>query len=160
MEVNMEKWRQDLLKNPPRSLLQFDDWEDIIKYELIQCGNAFYGENNGNYGNPTGYSHNEATRKRISENNSRYWLGKEVPWMGKHRPDSVEIARKMGKANKGKPSWNKGMELGPHSDTHRAVISEKLKGRKKETVTCPHCGKKGGKPVMARYHFDNCKVKK
>ena len=27
---------------------------------------------------------------------------------------------------------------------------------KKEVVTCPHCGSSGGKPVMVRYHFDNC----
>jgi hypothetical protein len=29
----------------------------------------------------------------------------------------------------------------------------------KEKVTCPHCGKTGGKPVMIRYHFDLCKTK-
>ena len=25
---------------------------------------------------------------------------------------------------------------------------------------CPHCGKQGGKPIMARYHFDQCKENK
>lgn len=29
----------------------------------------------------------------------------------------------------------------------------------KPKVTCPHCEKTGGKPVMMRYHFDNCKSK-
>lgn len=29
----------------------------------------------------------------------------------------------------------------------------------KEKVTCPHCGKVGGKPVMMRYHFEKCKFK-
>ena len=27
-------------------------------------------------------------------------------------------------------------------------------------VSCPHCDKTGGKPVMMRYHFDNCKMRK
>ena len=31
---------------------------------------------------------------------------------------------------------------------------------KKEIVVCPFCGKTGGKPVMKRYHFDNCKRSK
>jgi len=35
----------------------------------------------------------------------------------------------------------------------------KLRGPK-EKVICPHCGKEGGKPVMTRYHFSNCKLKK
>ena len=37
-------------------------------------------------------------------------------------------------------------------------IAAKYK-KPKEKVVCPHCGKIGGKPVMYRYHFDNCKNK-
>lgn len=29
----------------------------------------------------------------------------------------------------------------------------------KENVTCPYCNKTGGKPVMKRFHFENCKNK-
>lgn len=29
----------------------------------------------------------------------------------------------------------------------------------KEKVTCPHCGKTGGKPVMTYFHFDGCKFR-
>jgi len=36
-------------------------------------------------------------------------------------------------------------------------IAKKLK-KPKEKVTCPHCGKVGGKPVMMRYHFEKCKM--
>jgi hypothetical protein len=48
-------------------------------------------------------------------------------------------------------------------------ISEYLKGRvfseehkqklrkPKPLVTCPHCGKTGGKPTMFRFHFNSCK---
>lgn len=29
-----------------------------------------------------------------------------------------------------------------------------------QQVICPHCGKKGGRGIMHRWHFDNCKVRK
>jgi hypothetical protein len=35
----------------------------------------------------------------------------------------------------------------------------KISPRKYEIVTCPYCGKSGGKPGMMRYHFDNCGAK-
>jgi hypothetical protein len=40
----------------------------------------------------------------------------------------------------------------------RPEIASKFK-KPKEIVTCPFCKKIGGKPVMHRYHFDNCKNK-
>lgn len=46
---------------------------------------------------------------------------------------------------KGFSPWNKG-----RTNTHQT-------GRKKMIVTCPVCGKSGGKPVMTRYHFDKCR---
>ena len=30
-------------------------------------------------------------------------------------------------------------------------------GRKHELITCPHCGKTGGKNGMIQWHFDNCR---
>jgi len=47
----------------------------------------------------------------------------------------------------------------PLSDEHRRKLSEIKGGIPKPKVTCPHCGKVGGAPVMARWHFDNCKHK-
>jgi group I intron endonuclease len=38
-----------------------------------------------------------------------------------------------------------------------AYSPQREPGIPKEKVTCPHCGKTGGKPIMVRYHFDNCK---
>ena len=72
-------------------------------------GVGFSGEANGNYGNPTNYSHNKERIKKISDNNSRHWKGKEVPWKGSKRPDSVKSAYNMGKNNMGKTPWNKGV---------------------------------------------------
>lgn len=42
------------------------------------------------------------------------------------------------------------------SDTRRK-LSLKQKGRPAERVECPHCNEIGGKPIMKRYHFNNCK---
>jgi hypothetical protein len=41
----------------------------------------------------------------------------------------------------------------------RPDVSDKLLGVPKEKITCPHCGKVGGKNTMGRWHFDNCKYK-
>lgn len=45
-------------------------------------------------------------------------------------PLSEEHKRKIGEANKGKPSWNRGKKLGPPSKEHKRKISEALQGRK------------------------------
>jgi hypothetical protein len=42
----------------------------------------------------------------------------------------------------------------------RAARRLQQKGIPKEQVECPYCGKKGGRPTMTRWHFDNCKAKK
>lgn len=45
------------------------------------------------------------------------------------------------------------------------IVSENTKGKLREInknaprFVCPHCGKKGGKGAMIRWHFDNCKLK-
>lgn len=130
--------------------------------ELISA-NIFIGEENGNYGNPTNYSHNKERRARISKNHARYWKGKtgdQHHATGSKRPDSVEIARKMGLANKGKPAWNKGRtDLPKMSSESNAKRSVAMKGRGKPKTQCPHCNKIGGLPQMKQWHFDKCKEK-
>lgn len=42
---------------------------------------------------------------------------------------------------------------------HKRKLSEAEKGITKPKIECPHCGKQGGKPIMNRWHFDNCKHK-
>lgn len=46
------------------------------------------------------------------------------------------------------------------SEATKLKISKKQKGiprGKMQLVKCPHCSKVGGKGLMTRYHFDNCK---
>lgn len=45
------------------------------------------------------------------------------------------------------------------TDAHRKQIKANSNRSPKELVICPHCKRAGGKPVMTRYHFDNCKAK-
>ena len=47
-------------------------------------------------------------------------------------------------------------EMVPSVDSYVSPFA----GVKKETYTCPHCGKQGAGPAMPRWHFDNCKVRK
>lgn len=44
------------------------------------------------------------------------------------------------------------------TDAHKKNIGLANAGKKREIVTCPHCGKTGGKPAMFRFHFSNCPV--
>ena len=45
------------------------------------------------------------------------------------------------------------------SEETKKKQSEALKGKPKEKIECPHCGKIGGVPQMKQHHFDNCKNK-
>lgn len=65
----------------------------------------------------TGKIHSEETRKRVSENNARYWDGKKF---------SEEHRRRLSESRKGKPSPRKGVVL---SEEMRRKMSEVRKGR-------------------------------
>ena len=94
----------------------------------------------------------------------------------KHTPEHIEAAAapKRGKkhtkercnnisaALKGNVPWNKGKTVGPRSE--ESILKQKLNAKginsgPQPTVSCPHCGKIGGKSNMKRYHFVNCKLK-
>lgn len=122
-------------------------------------GNKNYGTANPNF---IGHPQSEETKRKISENHSRYWAGKNGTLhhaTGKKRPDSVNIARKMGKANLGKTPWNKGKKIGSHTEESNKKRSESMKNVKWKIHECPHCGKIGKSNAMKRWHFDNCRSK-
>jgi hypothetical protein len=77
---------------------------------------------------------------------------------------SEEHIQKLSERSKGN-TYNLGKK---HSDETKKKMSESAKGKKKsaehimkmkEKIVCPHCDKVGGKLIMPRYHFDNCKYK-
>ena len=44
-----------------------------------------------------------------------------------------------------------------HSDASKLQQSNKMKGRLKPRIECPHCKLVGGISQMKQWHFDNCK---
>lgn len=46
-----------------------------------------------------------------------------------------------------------------HPKEYGEAISKRLSGIPQQKVSCRHCRKVGGKTLMVRYHFDNCKKK-
>ena len=72
------------------------------------------------------------TRKRMSE-------------AGKGRTFTPEHRKNISAANKGRT----------HSPAHKKKLSEPRGPQKK--IQCPHCSKIGGKGIMQRWHFNNCR---
>lgn len=75
----------------------------------------------------------------------------------KWRTDERRIHRGESNGMHGTPCYYK-MSL-EEQQAWRDNISKSTKGKEKIKVTCPHCGKVGGKPSMTRFHFENCKQK-
>lgn len=63
---------------------------------------------------------------------------------------SDETKERWSQIRKGRPAPNKGIT---------GELSPLFKVAKPKT-TCPHCNKIGGIPVMKRFHFNNCNLKK
>lgn len=74
-----------------------DDPKNII-YVHFGCHIRLHntGSNHPMYGK----HHSEEAKRKISKNNSRYWLGKDGPMLGKNH--SEETKRKISKSNKGR----------------------------------------------------------
>jgi group I intron endonuclease len=112
----------------------------------LKMSEAQTGENNPMYGK----NHSDETRKKMSEAK----LGEKHPMYGKDF--SPEHKQKLSEANKGEnnPMFDK-----EHTPEAKLKMREAKLGVPQEQVECPHCGKIGGKNLMSRYHFDNCKYK-
>lgn len=104
-------------------------------------GTSRTGEDNPFYGK----THNEDTRKKLSEARSGMIVAKDINtgeklWV---TMEEFESDRYVGITS--------GVSV---ADETKRKISEALK--KKPILTCPHCGKQG-RANMTRYHFGNCK---
>lgn len=93
-----------------------------------------------------GKTHSEESKRKIKEARAKQ---KNVRKVGDYTP-TEETKLKISKAHTGKLL----------TESTRKKISESCKGREQQNAICPFCGKSGGKPAMARWHFDNCKEKK
>jgi len=66
-------------------------------------------------------------------------------------PENIEKMRQLMTGNK--------ITLGyKHTKETKEKISQCTAGKKQSLIKCPHCNKIGGKPLMTRYHFSNCKM--
>lgn len=160
-------------ENFTREVLQFFDTEEemlrkeeeIVTFDFIANNDVYNLMPGGSYGSKDrngltfegrshtdesrkkigngsrGSSHSEESKKKMSDNN----FSKREP--GRH----LEHVKKLGSLRK--------------TEAHKRAIGEALKGRKghtlnkgktREKVKCPRCGKEGAKNVMFRWHFENC----
>lgn len=152
------------------------DWQEFGR--KVSEGIAGKGGRFGSRNPRFGKRQTEETRRKISEAKK----GKPGPWLGRHH--SAATKRKISLKKKGVPSGNKGIKLGPLSETHRKLLSERMKGRvlskstrqklsknkyqywshlKKEgpKAECPFCGKKMislGSHVRHKHPVQNHKV--
>lgn len=114
------------------------DFANLVE-EMGQGGAIAYGPNNGMWKIGTkhplyGKALSEETKKKIS-------LALSNP--------SKETRELIAKSRRGK-------QLSPST---KEKLSQLTKAIPKTKVECPYCKKIGGKPVMMRFHFDNCKAR-
>lgn len=83
-----------------------------------------------------GRTHTEQSRRKMSESQKKT---DKHPTRGKKRPEFSKLIS------------------GKNNPMYGVPCPNYSKGSKADTLTCPHCGKVGGKPAMVRWHFDNCK---
>ena len=85
-----------------------------------------------------GIHHDAETRKKISENSAKYWLGKSLP---------DDMRTKISEANTGRTPWNFGKHFDDKAKKH---ISEGMKRAWKEDITRhPRWGKFGADNPMS-----------
>lgn len=89
----------------------------------------------------TGRAHTEETRKKIKAARA-------------NQVTTDKTRAKMSNTRKGqKLTW----DLKNTTLEANEKRSKKMTGIPKAKSKCPHCGKEGGEPQLARWHFDNCK---
>ena len=95
----------------------------------------------------------KAMPKQTGENNGFYG-----------KTHTFEVRKQIGASKKGKIAHNAGSThteeaLEKMRKPRSEAGKEAMRGVKKKTSICPHCGKEGGNGNMMRYHFENCKHK-
>jgi len=101
------------------------------------------GENNGMYGK----THSEEAKRRIGEKNKIHMQGesnpmKKVVWTEERREHMRQIRAKRQ----------------PWTEEQKKAVAEKLRGRRREKIHCPHCDRDIARGWYNR-HGDHCALK-
>jgi len=135
--------------------------------------NGFFTMEKSGPNNPMfGRKHTDEAKQKISEKaQSRIAAGWINPLAGKpltftngmlNRKHTAEAKTKMREKQQARLEQNnywqgvKGEDHPAYGYKHSEefIASQKIP---KPKVTCPHCGKSGGKPAMLRFHFERCR---
>lgn len=130
-----DNFQREILFNFDSSKEAFDKERELVTKEFIERKDN-YNFITGGFG---GTEASEETRKRLSENNPRIWLGKkgsEIPWFGK--PISEERKQHLSKLRMGEnnPMWGKKGELN-HIYGTRISKEERLDKKEKRLKNDP-----------------------
>jgi len=157
--------------------LRLQQLNDVVKSphfinEAFATVNGFFTMTKSGKDNPMfGRKHSVESRKKMSTNAiARDLSGTNNPMFGKPGPKSM-LGRNHTIESRQKMSGKRDAVTGPNNAMF-GLVGEKhpafgfkhsddfIKKQKipKTQITCPHCGKVGGKPVMMRFHFDKCKL--
>jgi hypothetical protein len=96
----------------------------------------------GGPGGKKGIARLESTKQKLSEKLS----GRT------HTPEQKLAKSKRQKGRPKSPQWIEKM-----TGRKNTLISDRLSGKPKPIIHCPHCSKAGGASAMYRWHFSNCK---
>jgi hypothetical protein len=176
IKQNPAEWKREIIKTgSPEEMIKL---ETTLLESLDAKSNpmSFNQHNGDGKFTRTGVLVSEETRKKQSES-----IKKVHPNRGKPSPNRGKIASeetrkkqsesKLGKKRKPFTEQTRDKirqaKLGSNNPSYGKTPSEETREKlrqanqgKKETFTCPHCGKVGSGGSMTRWHFDNCKEKK
>ena len=128
--------------------LKHKDLRDLGAAVILTKGEIDGLDTSGDKNPFYGKKHSAESRKKMSDASS----GEKNYFYGKHL--SEEHRKKLSDSKKGEKNHFYGKS---HSNETRKKMSAAQKGIPQAKITCPHCQKKGGKSLMKRYHFSNCK---
>jgi hypothetical protein len=173
IKQNPTEWKREVIKTGSP--------EEMIKLEttLLESLDAKHNPMSFNQHNGdgeftrTGVVVSEDTRKKQSESIRKVHPNRGKPSPNRGKVASEETRKKQSEAKLGKKRKPfteetrdkiRQAKLGNNNPSYGKTPSEETKEKlrqankgKKETFTCPHCGKVGGGGSMTRWHFDNCK---
>lgn len=104
--------------------------------------------------------HSEETKRKIGEASRLRMLGSKLSEETKQKLSESHKGIKQSEETKQKRKLAMvGKNTGPKDIETKRKIGEANKGKVREILTCPYCGKVGAINGMKQHHFDKCKNK-